>query len=132
MSFPEARPNKASGKGPCCGAVGRRSAPALKNNRKHMWRATGRDSRPTEQPRTRILGLRPDLTLLVPTDTSLSATLGQRSGQRDRQQISVLSSATGSSLHRHRVRDGRIEREGMMDVFVLSMAWALCGVVMLT
>lgn len=81
-------------------------------------------------PGTGIPGLRPDLTLLVPTDTSLSATLSQRSGQRE--QISMLSSATGSSLHGHRVRDGRSEREGMMDVFVLSMARALCGVVMLT
>lgn len=41
--FPEARPNKASGKGPCSGTVGRRSAASLKNNRKHMWRAQYRE-----------------------------------------------------------------------------------------
>lgn len=81
-------------------------------------------------PGTRIPGLRPNLTLHVSTDTSLSATPGQRSGQRE--QISVLSSATGSLLYGHIERDGRNEREGMMDVVVLSMAWTLCGVVMLT
>lgn len=41
--FPEARPNKVSGKGPCSGAVGRHSAVSLKNNRKHMWRAWYRE-----------------------------------------------------------------------------------------
>lgn len=67
---------------------------------------TGRDGGPAEQPGTRIPGLRPSLTLPVPTDTSLSATLGQRSGQSDKQQISVLSSATGSSLGTERGMEG--------------------------
>lgn len=76
--FPQARPNKASGKGPCTRAV---DCPE-KKNRKHMWRAAGRDVRLTDQQGTRIPGLRPDLTLLVPTDNSFSATLGQRSRLR--------------------------------------------------
>lgn len=48
-SVPEARPNKALWKVSCSAAVGWRTAPALKNNRKHMWWATGRDSRSAEQ-----------------------------------------------------------------------------------
>lgn len=49
-----------------------------KKNRKHMCKAVARDGRPAKQSGTKIPGWRPNLTLLVSTDTSLSVTLGQR------------------------------------------------------
>lgn len=66
---------------------------------------------PVEQPGIRIPGLRPDLTQPVPTDTSLSATLGQRLGSgTDWDDISAELSCR--KWPGHRERDGRSERKG--------------------
>lgn len=100
------------------------------NNRKHMWWAVGREQQVCSRPGTSIPEPRPHLTLRVSTDTSLSVTRGQRSDR------ALLSSATGcrpACLHwdTGRGMEG-MSRMGWYIVSVLSMAWVLCGLVMLT
>lgn len=90
---------------------------------------TGRDGRPAERPGTRIPGPRPSLTLPVPTDTSLSATLGQRSGAEGRA-ADISAELSYRKQPGHRVRDGGSERKERW--MFSSMAEAFCGLVMLT
>ena len=92
--FPEARPNKASGKGPCSGMVGQRSNASLKNNRKHMWRARYREGlQSSQEPGSQ------DWDPTWPCEFPLTLPYPLHWGKgRGRGTISVLSSATGSSL----------------------------------